>query len=72
MQYNPKSNLNLFIVGKAIKEGWKHNGDQERLVLMKDSMKLEFDIKIMKENGVIFCLYLQREHKIGAYRLVPV
>ena len=28
--------------------------------------KLVFDVKIATKNGVIFCAYLQREHKIAA------
>ena len=35
VQYNPKSNFNLFNIGKAIKEGLKLSGDQEGLVLTK-------------------------------------
>ena len=66
VQYNPKSNFNLFSVGKAIKEGWKLGGDQEGLVLMKDSEKLEFNMNIMTKNGIIFCAYLQRECEISA------
>ena len=33
---------------------------------MKENEKLVFDIKIMIKNGVIFCAYLLREHKVGA------
>ena len=33
---------------------------------MKGNAKLAFDIKIMTKNGVIFCVYLQREYKIAA------
>ena len=66
VQYNPKSNFNLFSIGKAIKEGWKLSGDQEGLVIMKESAKLVFDIKIMTKNSVIFCAYLQRECIISA------
>ena len=64
VQYNPKLKFNLFSIGKAIKEGWKLSDDQEGLVLMKDSAKLVFGIKIMTKNGVIFCAYLWREHEI--------
>ena len=53
----------MFSIEKGIKEGWKLSGDQEGLVLMRDSVKLVFD---MTENGAIICEYLQREHKIGA------
>ena len=53
MQYNPKSNFNLFNIGKAIKEGWKLSGDQEGLVLIKDSVKLVFNIKIMTKIGAV-------------------
>ena len=40
VQYNPKSNFNLFNIEKAIKEVSKLSGDQENLVLTKDSAKL--------------------------------
>ena len=63
VQYNPKSNINLFRIGKAIKEGWELSGDKVGLVLMKGSAKLVFDIK---KNSRIFCVYLQREHEIAA------
>ena len=66
VQYNPKSNFNLFSIEKAIKKGWKLCGDQEGLVLMKDSVKLVFNVKFTTENCVIFCSYLWREHKISA------
>ena len=66
VQYNPKSNFNLFSVGKAIKEGWKLSGNKEDLVLIKGNPKLVFDIKITIKNGVIFCVYLPREYKIAA------
>ena len=66
VQYNSKSNFNLFSIGKAIKEGWKLSGNQEGLVLVKDGAKLAFDIKIRTKNGVIFCVYLQREHEFSA------
>ena len=66
VQYNPKSNFNLFRIGKAIKQSWKLSGNQEHLVLMKVSAKLVFDIKIITKNGVIFCVYLERENEISA------
>ena len=47
VQYNLNFNFNMFNIGKAIKEGWKLSGDQEDLVLIKDRVKLVFDIKIM-------------------------
>ena len=55
VQYNLKSNFNLFSIGKEIKEGWRLNGDQKGLVLMKGSVKLVFDIKMTTKNGAIFC-----------------
>ena len=55
-----KSNSNLFTIGKAIKEGWKLTCNEEDLVLMKGSIKLVFDIKVVTKHGVIFCSYLQR------------
>ena len=33
---------------------------------MKSNAKLVLDIKITTENGVIFCVYLQREYNIAA------
>ena len=33
---------------------------------MKGKAKLVFDIKVMTENGVIFCAYWQREYEIAA------
>ena len=65
VQYNPKSNFNLSSIGKTIKEGSKLSGNQEGLVLMKDNVKLVFDNKIMTENSLIFCAYLQREYEIA-------
>ena len=65
MQYNPKLNLSLFSIRKAIKD-WKFSGDQKGLVLMNDSAKLVLNIKIMIKNGVIFCAFLWKKHKISA------
>ena len=66
VQYNPKSNFNLFSIRKAIKEGCKLSGDKKGLVLTKGNAKLVFDIKIPTKNGVVFCAYLQREYEITA------
>ena len=63
---NPKSNFNLFIIGKAVMECWKLSGNQEGLVLMKGNLKLVFDMKITTKNSVIFCGYLRREYEIAA------
>ena len=63
VQYNPKSNFNLFSVGKAMKEGWKLSGDQKVLAL-KGCSKLVFNIKIMTKNVEMFCACLWREYEI--------
>ena len=65
MQYIPKSNFDIFSIGKAIKRGWKPSGDQEGLVLMKDNVKLVFHLKTTTKNGVIFCVHLWRDHEVG-------
>ena len=62
VQYNPKSNFNLFHIGKAIKEAGSLVVTKK--VLTKDSVKFVSSI-IMTKNGVIFCAYLRREHKIS-------
>ena len=46
VQYNPKSNFDLFCIRKAIKEEWKLSHDQEGLVPTKNSVKLVFNVKI--------------------------
>ena len=55
VQYNPKSNFNLFSIKKAITEGWKLSGNQEGLILTESSLNLVFDIKITTKKCVIFC-----------------
>ena len=40
VQYNPKSNFNLFSIGKAIKEGWKLSGDKEQRAMKSLSLTL--------------------------------
>ena len=40
--YNPKSNFNLFSIGKAINDVWGLSDDQEGWVLIKDGAKLVF------------------------------
>ena len=72
VQYNPKSNFNLFSIGKAIKGAWKLRGDQEGLVLTKDSAKLVFDIKVTTKNGVIFVHTCRENMKSVLYWLVLV
>ena len=57
-KFSEEQLFSLFNIGKVIKEDWKLSGDQEGLVLTKDSVKLIFDIKIMTKNCVIFCAYL--------------
>ena len=66
VQYNPKSNFNLFSIEKVIKEGWKLSGDKKGLVHMKDSAKLVCNIKITTQNDVIICGYLWRDQEISA------
>ena len=43
------------VLGKPFKRA-ELSGDQEVLVLTKDSKKIVFDIKIMTKNCVIFCV----------------
>ena len=72
VQYDPKPNFNLFSIRKAMKENWKLSGDKEGLVLMKNSVKLVFDIKITTKNG-FFSVHTCREiNKLVPYLLRPV
>ena len=61
VQCNLKLNFNLVSIGKAIKECWKLSGDKEGLVLMKDSAKFVFNIKIMAKKRCNFlCIYVEK------------
>jgi hypothetical protein len=66
VRYNPKSNFNLFSLGKAIKEGWKMSGDKNGIILKKGDARLAFDIKIETQNGIIFCAYFKRDSEVAA------
>ena len=53
------SNYNLFSLSKLLNSGWKMQGDASKVVMLKGSMVLTFDIVINTTKGTLFCAYLR-------------
>jgi hypothetical protein len=58
----PTGKYNLFSLTKMMKGGWKLNGDDNTIYLMKDDKTIVFDIKIPTPKGVLYAMYLKREN----------
>jgi len=58
----PKNPFNLFSLTKRIEQGWTLKGNQDSIVLEKNGTEIKFDIKIRTKEGVIYAMYLKRDH----------
>ena len=58
--YSPNAAFNLFGPSKMMKNGWKLQGDDTKVELVKGSQKLTFDIVIPTPKGAVYCLYFAR------------
>jgi len=54
--------FNMFSITKCVKNGWKLQGDSENgLILSKDELEVQFNIKISTKSGVLYCALLKRK-----------
>lgn len=59
--YSKDAKFNLFSsITFMLKKGWKMSANSNEIVLMKEKMALEFDVKVPTPNGVLYCLRLKR------------
>jgi hypothetical protein len=56
----PNGKYNLFSVTKLMKNGWSMSGDKTGMRLVKDGMKIVFDIVIPTKEGILYAMYMQR------------
>jgi hypothetical protein len=56
---------NLLTVTKIMNSGWKLEGDEKSMSLVKENKKLTFDIKIHTTRGVLFALKLDKRTEIA-------
>jgi hypothetical protein len=61
----PGGKFNLFSVSKMIKEGWELGGNKTAIWLVRNEMKVVFDIVIPTPKGVLFAIYLKRKDEVG-------
>ena len=56
----PSIQCNIFSLTELLLEGWELGGDKESIWLKKGKSKIEFDIKLITQKGIIFCIYFKR------------
>lgn len=73
VSYNPRTNFNLFSIGKTIEDGWKMSGNKSGIFLKKGGVKLEFDIKVKMQSCIKFCAYFKQDLEMQGHlpNLVP-
>jgi hypothetical protein len=56
--YSPNMKFNLCSLSKLCQYRWEMKGNEEFLVMEKNSQKIKFDIKVTTATGVVYCMYL--------------
>ena len=51
---------NLSSLSRLMEDGWKMNGDNKGIVMVKKVNTLVFDIVFRTETRLVFCLYIKR------------
>ena len=57
--------FNLFSGTQLLKDGWKLQGDHDKISLTKGDVTLDFDILIPTPEGVLYAMYVERETPAG-------
>ena len=55
------SSYNLFSLSKLLNSGWKMQGDATKVVMLKRSMILTFDLVTKTMKGALFCAQFKRK-----------
>jgi hypothetical protein len=63
--YLKNGRYNLLSVTKITKFGWKLEGDEKSMSLVKEDKKLTFDIKIHTTRGVLFAVKIDKRTEIA-------
>jgi hypothetical protein len=56
----PKSKFNLISAPVLLNNGWILHGNKKRIMLVKDEVKLVFDIKVCTNRGALYCMKYRR------------
>jgi hypothetical protein len=64
VMYLKNGRYKLLSVFKIMKTGWKLEGDEKSISLVKDKKKLTFDIKIHITRGVLFAVKIDKRTEI--------
>ena len=56
----PSMQCNIFSLTKMMLQGWDLGGNKESIWLKKGKDKILFDIKLITQKGIIFCIYFKR------------
>ena len=59
VSYKGDSNLNLFLVGRCLIDGWKLSGDTGHVQLSKGGVENKFGIVIRTQKGELFCCLIK-------------
>jgi hypothetical protein len=65
VMYLKNGRYNLLSVTKIMNSGWKLEGNEKSMSLVKDKKKLTFDIKIHTTRGVLFAVKIDRRTEIA-------
>ena len=61
VSYNKASNYNLCSATRMIRDGWELHSSGETLWLEKEKARLNFDIVVRTNRGLLFCCYIKRD-----------
>jgi hypothetical protein len=61
IMYSKSCRFNLFSISRMVNEGWKLNGDNESLKLIKGKQQVTFDIKVATPKGFLHCTKVERD-----------
>jgi hypothetical protein len=64
VMYLKNGRYNLLSVTKIMNSGWKLEGDEKSMSLVKENKKLTFDIKIHTTRGVLFAVKIDKRTEI--------
>jgi hypothetical protein len=57
--------FNVCSVSRLIQDGWNLKGNTEMIWVVKNDLKLNFDIKFTTASGVVYCMYMQHDTEIS-------
>ena len=57
--YCPSMHCNVFSLTNLLLEGWELGRDKRSIWLEKEKSKIKFDIILITQKGIIFCIYFK-------------